>query len=48
MLFWRMGRISIWRHCDGVFTLEIDGVEDMGPCSFEDICRYLRLEYDVL
>jgi len=45
--FWKGGRVEIIRHCDRVFTLEVDGEQDMGPTSFEQILRYVQWEYPI-
>ena len=45
MEFYKQDRVEIIRHCDVVFTLEIDGIQDMGPTTFEEICRYVWFEY---
>lgn len=45
--FWQGERVSIIRHCEGVFTLEWnDGVQIMGPCSFERITAFVWLEFN--
>src|SRR5690606_40428418 len=37
-VFWERGDgLQILRHCDGVFTLERDGVEIMPPGTFDEI-----------
>lgn len=45
-VIWSKGRLQIIRHCDGYFSLKVDGVVDMAGVKFSDICRYIRLEYD--
>lgn len=43
---WRSDRIVMLRHCDGVCTLEwLDGVQIMGPCSFERITAFVWMEF---
>ena len=44
-VFYKQGRVEILKHCDAVFTLEIDGIQEMGPTNFETICRYVWWEY---
>ena len=45
--FWETERLRIVRHCDSIFTLEVDGIQDMGPCRFEEINRYIWMEYEI-
>jgi len=47
-VFWTNGILTIFRHCDKVFELFIDGVSVMPITTFEKINKYIWLEFDVL
>lgn len=42
---WRVGKLEIYRHCDGVFELLCDGNRVMPVGTFEQINRYLWGEF---
>lgn len=48
--FWRRGEteLVLYRHCEGVFTLEDGGILVLPPGPFEQINAYLWAEFDVM
>lgn len=50
MVFWERGdgRLQLIRHCDGVFSLLLDGIAVMPSGTFERLCRYMWKEFDML
>lgn len=47
-VFWERGSLQIYRHCDGVFELRCGGIQVLPIGSFEQVNKYLWLEFDVM
>ena len=47
-VFWTNGRLTYIRHCEGVFTLECEGVQVMPAGTFEEINAYAWAEFDIM
>lgn len=45
-VFWQSGRFTIYRHCDRVFDLLVDGEKSLPTGTFEQINFYLWQEWD--
>lgn len=44
-VFWTNGRIAYIQIYEGLFSLEVDGVEVMPPATFEVIDAYAKAEF---
>lgn len=50
MVFWSRsdGRLRIIRHCDNVFSLQLDGEDIMPSGNFRILCNYAWAEFDII